>query len=271
MATTFNSNPGPQSNGSPFGYAPGPISLPSPATDLGAQFPNLSGTNSALSGDINAKLGGTLSPGTTNALQDAAATFGVASGMPGSGLSWNSLYGNLAGAAENQEQEGIADYNSTIPTISNTQTVSPALQTEIATQNAIDAAAPDPTASASYAEDLFQNYLQQMEGPAGGTGSASRSAGPAPGMRSATPGGGIASNPITKLAAPDENNWGFGPNPPAMGPGTVNTTPPGGTVDTTPPGMFDPFGQIIDPEDGSGQFGNFDWSSFAGSPAMATE
>jgi hypothetical protein len=142
--------------------------MPSPATDLGAQIPGLSNLNKTASGDILSKLTGTLSPGTLAALQNLSATYGATSGMPGSGLSSNMFLGNVAGAMENQEQQGLQDYSSFIPAVSGTQTVNPALQTQISGTNASNAAAPNPGASASYAAQMFNQYLNQMRGPGAG-------------------------------------------------------------------------------------------------------
>lgn len=164
----FSINPGPQSGNGPFGSVPGPLGLPDPAGDLAKQVPNLPALNSAASAGILGKLNGQLSPGTLNALKNASAQFGVSSGMPGSGLSSNQFLGNVAGASEAQQTAGIQQYNSTIPVISGTQTVNPALQNEIATQNSLNAAAPDPTQAASYAKQLFDQYLSSMRGGGGG-------------------------------------------------------------------------------------------------------
>lgn len=164
----FNLNPAPRAGNGPFGMVPGPLGLPDPAGDLARQVPGLSDLNKGVSSGILNKLNGTLSPSTLNALKNAQAQFGVSSGMPNSGLSWNSLYGNIAGASEAQQHEGIQDYNSWIPTVSGTQTVRPELQTEIANINSINAAAPDPTQAASYAKQLFDQYLASMRGGGGG-------------------------------------------------------------------------------------------------------
>jgi hypothetical protein len=97
--------------------------------------------------------------------------------MPGSELSWNKVYGNLAGASEAQQQQGIQDYNSTLPTVAGTQTVTPALQVGVAEQNALDASAPNPTeaAAVAFSNMLFQQYLNSMKkGPSGGTGGGSK-------------------------------------------------------------------------------------------------
>jgi hypothetical protein len=91
--------------------------------------------------------------------------------MPGSGLAANQYFGGLAGAKENQIESGLRDYASLIPTVSSTQTLNPALQAQIAETNALNSAAPDPGKAASYAQDLFQKYLETFSNPSGGTGS----------------------------------------------------------------------------------------------------
>lgn len=158
----FVLNPAPTSGQGPHGAVPGQLGLPNPAGDLAGQVPGLSGLNSQASANILSKLKGELSKNTLDALKNTAAAYGVSSGMPGSGLSDNAFLGNIAGAREALQTQGVNEYNATIPTVSGTQTVSPALQNEIATQNSLNAAAPDPTQAASYAMQLFQMYLNQM-------------------------------------------------------------------------------------------------------------
>jgi hypothetical protein len=165
----YNINPTPQQGQGAFGSVPGVLGMPNPAADLGSQLPGLTGLNTTASGDIMAQLQGQLSPGTLNALKSASAVYGQNWGMPGSGFETNALMGNIAGFSEGQVNKGIANYNSLIPTVSSTQTVSPALQTEISTQNALNAAAPNPGQAASYAQSLFDKYLKQLRGPGGGT------------------------------------------------------------------------------------------------------
>jgi hypothetical protein len=147
---------------------PGIIDVPKPAQDLGAQYPNLGRTNAALSSDILAGLNGQLSPGTLRDLQDFNAAQAVGGGMPGSGLFRNRLGRNIGLSAEALKNQAISQYNSTVPTISGTQTVNPALQTSISESNAINSSAPDPTAAASHAEQLYQRYLQGLSNPGGG-------------------------------------------------------------------------------------------------------
>lgn len=175
---TYPSTPAPQGGQGAFGAVPGSISLPNPAGALAAQYPDLAKTNSAVSGDILSKLGGQLSPATVQQLQSAAATYATANGMPGS----NAIPGTLPYAmnleslglnSEQQQQQGIQDYNATIPTVSSTQTLNPALEAQIAEENALNAAAPNPAAAESYAESLYNQYLNQFKKSGGGTGSVS--------------------------------------------------------------------------------------------------
>jgi hypothetical protein len=155
--TPFQLYPASQAGAGAYGEVPGDVGVPQVASDLQAQMPGVPAMNSAASSDILSNLNGTLSPGTQNALQNASATYGVTSGMPGSDLTWNSLYGNIANASTTQQQTGLSEYNSTIPTVSGTQTVSPDLQTQIAEQNAVDNASPNPVEAGviSTAEQLL--------------------------------------------------------------------------------------------------------------------
>lgn len=169
MPYTYPLYPSPTSgSGTATGRVPGLLGMPAPAEDLRRQFPGLGKINKALSSDIFAGLEGQLSPGTVNALQDASAAWGAGAGMPGSQLARFRFGRNLGLTAEDLKNKAIQQYNQTIPTVSGTQTVSPALQNEIATQNALNLAAPDPTKAQSHAEDLFKQYLAGMGGPGGG-------------------------------------------------------------------------------------------------------
>ena len=221
-------SPTPQPGSGPFGAVPGVIpgvtpvtasytpipsavttGMPDPFGDLSRIYPNLSGTNQAVSGDILSQLAGQLSPSTIAALQNASATFGVGMGTPGSAFGANYGVQSVGQTAEALQQQGLQNYNSILPTVSGTQTVSPSVQANIGEfnagaqnqvaqanaaqqnqlsqfnagvgnqanltnlgvteQNALDAAAPNPTQSASYAQQLFNQYLAAMRSPAGGT------------------------------------------------------------------------------------------------------
>lgn len=182
---TFTTN-----GGNAFGSRPGQIRMPNPFSDLSAIYPNLSGTNAQLSSDIGAQLRGELSPDTIAALHQNAAQFGVGSGMPGSGFQANYGLRSLGLATEDQINKGIGNYNSTLPTISNTQTVRPETQADISATNAINASAPDPAAAASYAKSLFDEYLARISGGAGSGGGGAYSGGGNRGAQILNPGTG---------------------------------------------------------------------------------
>lgn len=141
--------------------------------NLGQVYPNLSGTNAALSSALVSELTGQLSPHTLNNIQNAAAAYGITSGMPGSGLAMFKYPRDVGIASEDLINKGIGNYSSAIPSVSSTQTVNPTTQaqlnTEINATNAQNAAAPNPGASASYAQQLFDKYLSSLSSPAGGT------------------------------------------------------------------------------------------------------
>ena len=101
---------------------------------------------------------------------------------PGSLISQCNLR-DLGLTSEALTQQGIRDYNATIPTVSGTQTVSPALQTQIAETNALNAAAPTPALAQNYAQQLYNQYLNAMRGP--GTGTTGRPS-PAAGIPTST-------------------------------------------------------------------------------------
>ena len=160
----FSLNPAPRAGAGAFGAVPGAIGAPNPFGDLSSVYPNLSGTNKQVSADILSKLSGTLSPGTMAAIKDAGAAWGVGAGVPGSGIQTNRSLRDIGLTSEQQQQQGLQDYAALIPTISRTQTVSPELQAQIAATNAQMAAAPDPTQAASYAKQLFDEYLNKLKG-----------------------------------------------------------------------------------------------------------
>lgn len=165
-------NPGSQVFGSRVGQVP-TINGPS----LSAAYPNLSGTNAALSSALTSELTGQLSPQTIAQINDAAASFGVSSGMPGSGLAMNRFPRDIGLTSEQLMHQGIGDYSSAIPAVSATQTVNPSqaanLNTEINAFNATNAASPDPAAAGTYAQQLFDKYLSSLSRPSGGTGGVS--------------------------------------------------------------------------------------------------
>ena len=253
----FTMNPTPQQGSGPFGSVPGavgPITAstvaqpPNPFTTLSGVVPGLSGLNSGASSFINSELGGQLSPGTINALTNLSAERGIGSGMgPASGLWSNALLGNVAGATEALQQHGVGDFNSFLPTVAQTETITPQEQIQINSQNAglsqqaalanqqmaqwnaTMAAAPNPAAAQSYAQQLFDRYMN----PASSTGI---SRGPwtppqAPTPRSLSPiNYGPAGTPFG--AASDMTQGGYGPA--YANPGASYATGGGGASSTSP-------------------------------------
>lgn len=153
-----------------YGTVPGPIATPPSVFD---QLGNISGFKPLLTGTENTISGeqsGTVSANTLNALKNAAATFGVTSGMPGSGLETNSLFGNIAGFSENQQNRGIKDFMSLLTGLGPTMT-NPNLAASIADRNAMMASAPDPEKAAmAQLDQWMQKFKLANANPAGGTG-----------------------------------------------------------------------------------------------------
>lgn len=175
--TTSTNSPAPHSGQGAYGLVPGDVSNPNPFGDLSALYPNLSGANNQVSKNIMDELNGVLSPSTVNNIRNQAASFGVSSGMPGSQFQGYQGLANLGLTTEKLQGQGLTDYLNAITGISKTQTVDPALQTEIATQNSVWNAAPDPAAAAKEQQNLFDQYLKKTMSPAGGTGAGAGSSG----------------------------------------------------------------------------------------------
>lgn len=210
-----------------YGSVPGPIGVPANIfSQLSGAVPNF-GANTAGTGNvISSELAGTVSPGTMNALKTGAAQFGVASGMPGSGLEQNQLFGNIAGFSEAQQRKGVQDYLSEVGALGPTMT-NPNLAAEISARNADLAAAPDPRLAA---EQAFNDWLRgfnytRSAGTPNAPWGAGGTLGPVP--YGATVGrsnwGGMGINPPDDLGFP-----GYNMNPEPQGVYTATATPPPG-------------------------------------------
>lgn len=163
---TYSPSPVARTGTNAYGYVPGATGLPDPAGDLSKLYPNLTGTNAAISGNIMHELSGELSPETVNSIRDRAASFGVSSGMPGSGLASYGGLRNLGIATEDLQQRGLQDYLGATAGISKTQTVNPETQIGLSQSNAALNAAPDPTMAAKEQQRLFDEYLKKTSGGA---------------------------------------------------------------------------------------------------------
>lgn len=173
MPTPFNSRnilaattagTGTTGSGTAYGKVPGPINIPpSVFSQLSGAVPNFGALTSGTSNLIGSQQAGNISPQTMNALKAGAAEFGVSSGMPGSGLESNQLFGNIAGFSEGLQQKGIQNYLALISGVGPTMT-NPNLAAEIAARNADLAAAPDPTKAAAAQLDLWKKMFDYSRG-----------------------------------------------------------------------------------------------------------
>lgn len=142
-------NPTPTRGLGPYGGVPGQIVVPKDIQD-----------------NISYDAKGLIRPDVAARLQNEAAAKGVASGMPGSGLQWNSYLHDYLGASDVARKRAYDEYLGLVP---------------VAEQNAVNAAAPDPQHRGelewSHAKEMFDRYLQQLGwgGNRGGGGSGYRS------------------------------------------------------------------------------------------------
>ena len=231
---------------------PGAINAPPSVWDeLNQNVPNYGPMTQSATGDISSLLSGQLSPSTMNNIGNYAASRGVAMGQPNSPLS-NLIGMNVTGTTtEGLEQQGLGDYNSLTGTLGATQQ-NPALLSNIAEENAVNASAPNPQAASQELQSLFAQY---MNNPARGTGQYSSFNPSGAGSGGSASGGGAYSQfPMfsgggNSAATGYANNVasGFGGST-----GPVITTGGGSSVDTLTSGggsnPFDPLaGDLGDP------------------------
>jgi hypothetical protein len=166
----FNYNPSPQGGSGAYGSVPGPIQIPDNIySQVNQAIPGLKPAGAASAGVINSELVGQVNPEVQNLLQNKSAAMGVAGGVPGSQFSGNNFTQSLGLNADQMQQQGVGDYLKFLTGVGSTQT-DPNLAVGVATQNALDAAAPNPAAAAGQNLSLFDKYLNAMKGPSGGTG-----------------------------------------------------------------------------------------------------
>jgi hypothetical protein len=159
----------------PYGSVPGAIQDPNPYGDLNtAMGGSLGAINSSIFSNLLSESQGQIPQADQNFMQDQAAAKAAASGMPGTNIMPGTLEGNSAarnlGLLQYQLQQSAAQqYPSLTGAVSQTQTVSPALQTQIAGTNAVNASAPNPQMAQSYAQQLYDKYAKEARGPGGST------------------------------------------------------------------------------------------------------
>ncbi len=155
---------------------PGAIGLPPVYQDVAGVFPGLSGNIAALSKNIGSDLAGELDPETIAMLQNTSAQFGIGAGTPLSPFSGARGLRQLGLTAEGQRKQGAQELLSALPTISNSLTIKPETQLDVANRNTTLGAAPDPRLAALEAQRLFNEYLKSLGGgsrmsfPGGGGG-----------------------------------------------------------------------------------------------------
>lgn len=186
-------SPAPTRGQGAFGLVPGQVNVPQDIQD-----------------NITYDAKGILRPDVAAKLQNEAAAKGVASGMPGSGMQWNSYLHDYLGASDVARQRAYNNFLGLVP---------------LAEQNAVNAASPDPQQRGelewSHAKEMFDRYLSQLgwggrggggggfRGPAGGTTDVSS---PAGGTRDS---GGAAPLPTSRYPSnaypPDSSKpWDWG-------------------------------------------------------------
>jgi hypothetical protein len=190
-STPYNFNPAPQGGSGAYGSVPGAIGVPPSEYDqINGLIPNLPGLTGAASGVVGSELGGTLSPGTQNLLQDKAASYGVNSGMPwttpGNTLPFQNLMNSTGMTSEGLSQQGLGSYMNFATGLGSLQD-NPNLSFEVASQNALDASAPNPAEAAQVQLSEFEQMMAQMNNPAGGS-SAKGNAPPGDGTWNQMPG-----------------------------------------------------------------------------------
>lgn len=166
MATAFPSlssyglNPGAQFGAGTYGAVPGPIGTPpsvfSQVSDVIPQLSSLTGQTGTV---IGSELAGQVPTDVQNQIKNAAATWGIQSGMPGSGAADNFSLESLGLTSLQEQQAGLGNYLKTLTGVGSTM-LQPSLVADIAARNATMAAAPNPAMAA-------QKLISLMQGNAG--------------------------------------------------------------------------------------------------------
>lgn len=158
---TYSSDPGTQSGSGAYGSVPGKIGIPENTYQgVTSIYPGLTGTTGNVSNLISSQLAGEFTPETESALWDTANKYGVASGMPGAGLWSNKFMGNVAGAKEALQQQGVSNYNNTLSALSKLVT-QPETALSVAEYNALMSSAANPTKAA---EQLKEDTTEGITG-----------------------------------------------------------------------------------------------------------
>ena len=167
-APGFSTNPAPQAGAGAFGGVPGIIGLPPNLYEqVNKNIPGIAPAGGKSASVINSELAGQVSPDVQNLLQEKSAAMGVTAGVPGSDFQKNNLVQSLGLNADQMQHQGVADYLGFLTGTGSTMT-DPKLAVDVATQNALDAAAPNPAAANAENMSVFDKYINALKG--GGAG-----------------------------------------------------------------------------------------------------
>jgi len=156
----LGAQPGAGSNA--YGYQVGQVGAPPSIWEqLSQNLPGFSDLTSTGTSGIMDELKGVLSPSTTMNLANTAASRGVQLGQPNSPLSSMINLNLLGTTSENLKSKGLSDLNSFLSTTGQMQQ-SPQLLSQIAEQNAINAAAPNPEEAAQQQIATYRQMMQEM-------------------------------------------------------------------------------------------------------------
>jgi len=168
--TAFSLNPTPtEGGGTTFGQVPGALGIPPSVWEQEQNIPGMPAAVTSNMGNINSELAGTLSPTTTENLENSAAARGLTLGQGGNtGLVNESLLKTLGLTQEELQQAGATNLNQFLSTSGGMQT-SQDLAATIADSNAKNAAAANPTLAAWEAVALGQGIGSSSSRPSSAT------------------------------------------------------------------------------------------------------
>jgi hypothetical protein len=160
VLANYNTTPSTQTGSGAYGAVPGAVATP-PSTyeQVSGILPQLSSLTSQNADLIGQQMKGILPTDVIQQIQNQAASWGVSSGMPGSGLSQNLSLRDLGLTSLSQQQAGQDNYLKTLSGLGQQQ-LDPGLLTSLGQYNSTMAAAPNPAAAA---EQQAQDYQDSMK------------------------------------------------------------------------------------------------------------
>ena len=165
----YQTNPPTQQGSGAYGGVPGAINIPPNLyQQIGEINPEIAAQTGTLNQNILSELMGELSPATKYQIQQNAAQFGAATGMPMSQFAGNQGLLRFGQNVEATQRQGLQDYLAMLRGTGEALTPQQ-LASEIASRNATMAAAPNPEEAARQQMMDWQNKFNQMTSGGGGT------------------------------------------------------------------------------------------------------